>query len=83
VTAVNFRHSPPWLTWRDDSVGADLSFGDQEIELGGGADRALCGCLQEQAAETHIANAREVIATVGMPADPDVCIDQQARIDST
>lgn len=66
----------------DDRVGADLSFGDEKIKLGGGADGALRGRLQEQAAEAHVADAREVVAAVGMPADPDVVVDDQARIDA-
>ena len=78
---MNLRPRPPRLMWRMAASRICPSV-TRKSSLGGGADGALRGSLQEQAAEAHVANTRDVVAAIGIPPDPDVFVDHQARIDA-
>ena len=60
------------------SVGANLAFADQEVQLGGRADHLLDTSFQKQSASTHIVHPRDFIAPIAVPIDPQFLGHRQA-----
>jgi hypothetical protein len=57
----------------NDGVGFDAAFLNEEVELGGHAffDLEVRG-LDEKAVDADVEDARDVVAAIAAPADPDV-----------
>jgi hypothetical protein len=57
----------------DNGIGLDSAFLNEKVELGGHScfDFEVKG-LNEQAVDTDVEDARDVVAAIAAPADPDV-----------
>src|SRR5438270_163296 len=60
-------------------ICADLSFTYQKINLRGCTDRPERRSVKEEAAEAQVAHSGNIVATIALPADPQVVPQRNAR----
>src|ERR1700745_832596 len=62
-------------------VGADLSFCNKEIQTGHCAHGPRLGSLNEQSAHAHVADERNIVASLALPAHPNVarCVNASSK----
>ena len=66
----------------DDGVGANLPFAHQEIDLGRRTNCTQRGGFEKEPSEAEIAHPRNVVASITMPANPNILRRLKARIES-
>src|SRR5580658_2705981 len=63
----------------DDRFDADLSFGNEEIQLRDRADNAVVGGFEKEAASAEIADARKIFFAGAPPVNADALLQLNSR----